>query len=96
MSPRTVRELRTLAAALDSLISGKPPELGYLLVQRFKALEQAVRDKDWTLASQIELTDSHGGLVTPEERQAAARQALVHLKFRDLREKHARDRSGSS
>ena len=60
-------------------------------MQRFKALGLSVRDEDWTLAGQIELTDNHAGLVTSEERLAAARQALVHAKLRDIRTKHGRE-----
>ena len=38
--------MRTVAAAIDALLQGRLPEAGDLRIQRLKALEQSVRDKD--------------------------------------------------
>ena len=43
-SLRNVRELRTLAEALDALVKGDLEGLGDLLAQRFKALEMATQE----------------------------------------------------
>ena len=50
MKARYVRELQTLAKALDLLIVGKAPEASDLLMQRLKALETAFQDGHWQVA----------------------------------------------
>ena len=94
ISVHTVKEMRTIAAALDSLLQGRLPELGDLLMQRLKAPETSVRDKDWGVASQLELTEETPGLVSVTERQAAARHALMKAKLAELRSK-AQARGGT-
>jgi len=53
--PRAVeRELRTLAAALDSLIAGGAAAVGDILMQRFRAVELA-QEEGWGRAAQLEV-----------------------------------------
>jgi hypothetical protein len=85
---RSTKELRTLAEALDALGEGNLPHLGDLLVQRFKALQQAHVDGDWTLASGHEIASTGDGtLATAEERYAAARGQLLNTKIDEARKR---------
>ncbi len=52
---REMREMRTLAEALDAIIRGEPAKAGDLLMQRFRATEMPVSDGHWTLAQHLEL-----------------------------------------
>ena len=89
VGPRTCKEMRTLALAIDSLARGELPQVGDLLMQRFKALEMAVGDKSWAVASQLEVAEDLPGLTTMEEKQAAARYALLQQKLADAKAKAA-------
>ena len=55
MGVRTMREMRTLAEALDAIIRGESAKAGDILMQRFRAAEMAVSDGHWTLAQHLEL-----------------------------------------
>ena len=55
MGIRTIREMRTLAEAMDAIIRGEPAKAGDILMQRFRAAEMAVSDGHWTLAQHLEL-----------------------------------------
>ena len=90
MSVHTVREMRTIAMAIDGLLRGELPEVGDLLIQRLKALEQSVRDRDWSVASQLELADERPGLVSLPEQHAAARHAVLQHRLADLRARQGR------
>ena len=89
VGPRTCKEMRTLALAIDALLRGELPQVGDLLMQRFKALEMAVGDKSWAVASQLEVAEDLPGLTTVEEKQAAARHALLQQKLADAKAKAA-------
>lgn len=52
---RTMRELRTVAAVIDLVVSNDPLRALDVLVQRFKALELAHEQQSWAQASQLEL-----------------------------------------
>eukprot|EP00959_Pyramimonas_sp_CCMP1952_P116002 2425040-Pyramimonas_sp.AAC.1 len=62
MSQHSVHEMRTIAHAIDGLLEGELPEVGDLLIQRLTALELSARDKDWAVASQLELMDDQPGI----------------------------------
>ena len=80
---RSGREMRMLALAIDALLEGRPPQVGDILMQRFKALEMSVAEKSLDLASHLEITDKTGGLTTPPEKQAVARQAFLFKRLAD-------------
>ena len=75
-SVRNLRELRTLATALDMLIEGQQVRAMDLLVQRFKALELAMQEGGvWTVAQHLELLPTLKGTVVQEdERELALKQ----------------------
>ena len=89
MGLRTSQELRTLAECLDCLANGQLPRVGDLLMQRFKALEQSVGDRGWSIASQLEVTDTRVGLTTEDEKLCAARSALMKRKVDEIKKKLA-------
>ena len=84
---RTSQEMRTIAEALDALSEGKLPQLGDLLMQRFKALELSVSDKGWTLAAQVDITGKPTGLTNETEKMLAARSALLTQKINDAKKR---------
>eukprot|EP00972_Heterocapsa_arctica_P033976 5002731-Heterocapsa_arctica.AAC.1 len=53
-----MREMRTMAEALDCLISGDLDRAGDIMVQRFKALEASKGVGGWSIGQQYELTRS--------------------------------------
>ena len=74
---RTVRELETLAVALDQLVSGALPQACDTLVQRWKALECSVGEQGWSVARHMELIPSADvSLATESERRLGARMEL--------------------
>ena len=92
---RTARELRTVAEAIDALGAGQLPELGDLLMQRFKALQTSVADGGWHLAKRMELIPDEADTVASfEERRLAARDELLHLKLDEARDKVRKRGSG--
>ena len=86
---RTSKEMRTLARALDALAAGQLPQVGDLLMQRFKALETSVADKSWAVASGIEVVDETEGLATREERAEAAKTIMLKQKLEEAKQKLA-------
>ncbi|CAK0797626.1 unnamed protein product [Prorocentrum cordatum] len=96
MSQHSVREMRTIAHAIDGLLEGKLPEVGDLLIQRLKALELSVRDKGWAVASQLELMDDQPGIASLSERQAAAQHAPMQARLAEARAPRSRSRRGRS
>ena len=85
---RNSRELRTLAEAIDALGYGQLPQLGDLLMQRFKAVQTSVTDGGWHLAKRLELIPEEGdSVVSFEEKRLAARDELLHLKLDEARTK---------
>ena len=74
-----------LALAIDALLEGRLPQVGDILMQRFKALEMSVAEKNWELASHLEITDATGGLTSLEEKQVVARQAFFLKKLADAK-----------
>ena len=88
VGPRSCRELRTLAEALDALGVGDLPRTGDILMQRFKSIETSITDQTWEVAAQQEVIPPAGlGLTTTSERHAASRAALLHKKLEDVKRK---------
>ena len=81
VGPRTSRELKTLACAIDALLKGELPTVADILMQRFKALELSVSDKSWAVAAGLELIPDSQGLATEEETHLAARHVLLRQKL---------------
>ena len=73
---RTNHELEMLAQAIDNLLRGELPELGDLLMQRFKALQVGVTS-GWKLGEQLELQDKKDlSLAGNDEMREAVRSRL--------------------
>ena len=79
--------MRTLALAIDALCRGELPQVGDLLMQRFKALEMSVQDKSWAVAANLEVCEDAVGLTTLEEKQAATRHTLLMQKLNEAKVK---------
>ena len=72
MGVRNVREMRMVGECLDALTRGDLPQLGDMLMQRLKAIEQATKDGHWKVAEHLELVDSTDiGLASSAEVSAA-------------------------
>ena len=86
LGARSARELRTIAVALDHIDNGRLPQVADLLMQRFKALEQAAHDGHWGVAQQLELApELRGTLATEHEQRAAARAEHLRYKLEEAR-----------
>jgi len=85
MTPGTVRQLRTLATAVDLLCKGKVLQAMDILVQRMKALEMSVTDGGWANAQWLELLPRAVVSMTGEgEQQLAAHEEEREQKKRKL------------
>ena len=97
ISPRDLKELRTLAEAIDNLDQGHLPQVGDLLMQRFKGVESKVISGSWTLSNQLELVDkSFTGLTSLEERSLSSKAMVQERKVEDASKgdrARSRDRS---
>ena len=83
MNVRLMRELRTLAAALDQIAIGCPEKAADLLSQRLKALELMLTDQGWARAQYLELIPMEGaGLAEPEEQRMASKEQALEAKIR--------------
>ncbi len=82
---RTTQELRTLAECIDALMTGSMGELGVILMQRFKGLENGVTD-GFAVASSLEVMQGQSSdLATPEEERLLARMRLPKAKLEDAK-----------
>ena len=80
--PRTTREMRTLAEALDALGSGDLSRTADLLVQRFKSVEESVKRRNWDDAGFLELISrDQVGLTSPNERLAVQQGRLMEQRL---------------
>ena len=83
----------TIAKALDHFLTGDVSEMADTLMQRLKALERAIIDGHWRVASQYELIpDSDAELATSAEQREAIRGRHLQLK---LEQGHVRSGSKS-
>ena len=82
---RLLREMRTLAAALDEVAKGNPEAAGDFLSQRLKALELQLTDGGWMRAQFLELIGPEGpGLSERPEQYMAAREQAAEAKMKQL------------
>ena len=82
IGPRSSRELRTLAEALDSLGTGDLPRTADLLTQRFKAVEESIKKGSWEDSNFLELIQKDAvGLTSAPEKLAAQRGRLLDQKL---------------
>ncbi|CAK0842773.1 unnamed protein product, partial [Prorocentrum cordatum] len=84
MGVRNVREMRMIGECLDALTRGDLPQLGDMLMQRLKAIEQATKDGHWKIAEHLELIDSTDiGLASSAEVSAAVASYSEGAKLKD-------------
>eukprot|EP00959_Pyramimonas_sp_CCMP1952_P078268 1635958-Pyramimonas_sp.AAC.1 len=55
MGVRNTKEMRMIGECLDALLAGRLPELGDVLMQGLKAIEQARKDGRWAVAQHLEV-----------------------------------------
>ncbi|CAK0849798.1 unnamed protein product [Prorocentrum cordatum] len=75
---RAVRELQTLAAAMDLLEDGSLASVADALMQRFKAPEMALNDGDWYIANELEVVEGTRPTLASRDEQEAARGDSPH------------------
>jgi hypothetical protein len=92
---RMLREMRTIAFALDCLSRGEVLEACDILTQRFKALETSHEDGSWERASLAEVVPEQRGLLTQEERYRMSQQAAFERRL-GSREDRPRGRGSPS
>ena len=79
---RHERELRTIAEALDCMVSGKLGQAADILMQRFRAIETASVDGGWDLAKHMELIpETNVSCVPMEMRSQAFRTQALQQKI---------------
>ena len=72
MGVRYVREMRMIGECPDARTRGDLPQLGDMLMQKLKAIEQTTKDGHWKVAEHLELVDSTDiGLASSAEVSAA-------------------------
>ncbi|CAE6967009.1 unnamed protein product [Symbiodinium sp. CCMP2592] len=85
MPVRTLREMKTLAAALDQIAAGRSHSAADLLAQRLKALELSQTDSTWNRAQFIELVEPEGpALLEREEAVLASKEWASELRMKKL------------
>ena len=88
MDGRDVRELRTIAEALDALQEGQLAEFADLLMQRFKSIEHRVLSGSGALEDHLELIPpKFEGLVGRSEQMMAMGQQYKLLKVKEATNK---------
>ena len=74
-------------------LAGKLAEVGDTLAQRFKAVEQASRDGNWSLAKHLEVIPTNEvGTTSQRERQLASCLELKESKLTELSNRVSRPR----
>ena len=81
---RDNRELRTIAEALGALVRDQPLRSGDLLAQRFRAIELASSERNWSLARHLELIPD--GKVTTTSQRARAEVSRLERQEQRLRQ----------
>ena len=85
---RLLREMRTLATALDEIAAGRYQFAADVLAQRIKALELFQSDGTWNRAQYLELLDAEGpSLLGRDEAVMASKEWAGELKMRRLQSK---------
>ncbi len=84
MKLRDERELRTLAQALDALMTGDLGRAGDVLMQRFRGVETAHPEGDWRLAQHLEVIPPTRVSSVPTTMRAELVRELAQEKLRHL------------
>ena len=83
-----LRELRTLAEAIDELSAGHVASTADLAMQRFKAIEHSLSHQGkWHLARALEVIRDEDTLVSVEEEVQAAKAVLKRAKLDEIEKK---------
>lgn len=82
---RAHRELVTLATVLDELLASRYLQALDIVMQRFKAVEAAIQDGNWSVARHYELIPA----ATAKLSNDAEREHAVRAEVRDLKLKEA-------
>ena len=83
MGARNSRELDTLGEIMDRLAVGEFGRAADLVTQRFKAVEMALHDGDWTRATHLELLpDPKRLLASRDEEELIARELRDKMKLK--------------
>ena len=85
LSIRQIREIRTLAQALDLIASGNSQSAADIIAQRLKALELSISDAGWSRAQFVELLEPEGPtLLDRDEMAMTSKELSTDLKMRRL------------
>ena len=83
MGARNNRELDTLSEIMDRMAAGEFGRAADLVTQRFKAVEMALHDGDWTRAAHLELLpDSKRLLTSRDEEELIARELREAMRLK--------------
>ena len=89
---RSAQEIRTIGECLDALLRGELSELGDMLMQRLKAIQQAHTDGHWNVAGQLEICQSADvSLISEKEKRAALKGTETTLKIEESLKKAKRE-----
>ena len=84
LSVRNERELRTLAMSIDMMANGQVLSACDVLMQRFKAVELAASENNWSLATHLELLPPQiASATSTAEREAVASLELAEERLRN-------------
>ncbi len=89
-----MRELKTLATAIDMTLVGRQDSASDVLMQRFRAIEMALRDGTWTVAKHVELVEDEHGSTSLPVREAATKEAVREGKLKKHIEKDPKGGGG--
>ena len=97
MQARNAREMKIVGECLDALLLGRLPELGDMLMQRLKALQQAHLDGHWQTATHLEVAGrSTTGLTSAVELREAVRGHVMEARLRDATSRTGRGGHGGA
>lgn len=82
---RNTNELQNLAKALDYLMTGDIARASDVLAQRFKAVELASQDGNWSVARHLQIGgDSKVSSMDQREKEAAVLQERHEMRYRNV------------
>ena len=85
MSLRSERELRSLAMAIDYLLTGETVKAADLLIRRFQEVETAHADGNWTMARHSEvLPEGRVASITAKQREQIIKTEAAEAKPRAM------------
>ena len=83
VSLRLLREMKTIARALDLVANGQAVRAGDVLAQRLKALELQLTDQGWQRAQFLELVEPEGpSLIGRDEAVMTSKELAAEMKVR--------------